>query len=171
MWMLSFWGVFDLLLDKQFFAIADVDATCGKTALCRVSGLRKPTQYTRRRKPYHPLEVCHHDSKSESHFQRWIIEIRLSFEAIMKNHACCPRWDVNLYITVSINDRNSFECTAILLQFSWISPSIVLVLSFVFAEPFLWLACTELKVQLKCRALNENIASPRCRNAERSPFR
>ena len=27
MWMLSFWGVFVLLLDKQFFAIADVDAT------------------------------------------------------------------------------------------------------------------------------------------------
>ena len=26
MWMLSFSGVFDLLLDKQFFAIADVDA-------------------------------------------------------------------------------------------------------------------------------------------------
>ena len=27
MWMLSFSGVFVLLLDKQFFAIADVDAT------------------------------------------------------------------------------------------------------------------------------------------------
>jgi hypothetical protein len=27
MWMLSFWGVFDLLLDKQFLAIADIDAT------------------------------------------------------------------------------------------------------------------------------------------------
>ena len=27
MWMLSFSGVFDLLLDKQFLAIADVDAT------------------------------------------------------------------------------------------------------------------------------------------------
>jgi len=27
MWMLSFSGVFDLLLDKQFFAIADIDAT------------------------------------------------------------------------------------------------------------------------------------------------
>ena len=169
--MFFFWGVVSLLLDKQFLAIADVDATWGKTALCWVSGLRKPTQYTRRRKPYHPLEVCHRDSKGESHSQRWIIEIRLSLEAIMKNHACCPRWDVNLYITISINDWNSFECTAILLQFYWITPSIVLVLSFAFAEPFLWLACAELKVQLKCRALNENIASPRYRNAERSPFR
>ena len=27
MWMLSFSGVFDLLLDKQFLAISDIDAT------------------------------------------------------------------------------------------------------------------------------------------------
>ena len=27
MWMLSFWGVIHLSLDKQFLAIADVDAT------------------------------------------------------------------------------------------------------------------------------------------------
>ena len=27
MWMLSFWGVIHLLLDKQFLSIADIDAT------------------------------------------------------------------------------------------------------------------------------------------------
>jgi hypothetical protein len=50
-------------------------------------------------------------------------------------------------------------------------PSILLNRPFDDAESFIWFYWTISLILLNYRALNEIIASPRYRNAERSPFR